>query len=136
MTDDKKVSETIDFDEATRVKADHHLITSINIIIFAYSVQFMTFPTYQELEKRSTERYARASCYATLLYTFVFVFTGIITVLMFGSDIKSNSLLNLAEEEGNVSIFCRVSYCVVLAFHIPYFFFTSKEFLLVAYDEI
>ena len=46
MTDDKKVSETVDFNEAILVKADHHLITSINIIIFAYSVQFMTFPTY------------------------------------------------------------------------------------------
>ena len=136
MTDDKKVSETVDFDEAIRVKGDHHLITSINIILFAYSIQFMTFPTYQELENRSTERYAKASCISTLIYSFVFVFTGTIAVLMFGSDLKADFLLNLAEREGNVSIFCRVSYCIVLAFHIPYFFFTSKEFLLVIYDEI
>lgn len=46
MTDDKKVSETVDFDEVIRVKGDHHLITSINIILFAYSIQWMTFPTY------------------------------------------------------------------------------------------
>ena len=55
---------------------------------------------------------------------------------MFGSDLKADFLLNLAEREGNVSIFCRVSYCIVLAFHIPYFFFSSKEFVLVIYDEI
>lgn len=55
---------------------------------------------------------------------------------MFGSDLKADFLLNLAEREGNVSIFCRVSYCIVLAFHIPYYFFSSKEFVLVIYDEI
>ena len=46
MSDDKKVGETLDLNEAILVKADHHLITSINILMFAYSVQFMTFPTY------------------------------------------------------------------------------------------
>ena len=31
---------------------------------------------------------------------------------------------------------CRASYCLVLTFHIPFFFFTIKEFTLVVYDEL
>lgn len=38
MTDEIKVSERIDLNEATRVKADHHLITAMNIIIFGFCV--------------------------------------------------------------------------------------------------
>jgi amino acid permease len=126
----------VDYDEVFSVKGDHHLITSMNIVIFAYAVQFMTFPTYSELENRSFERYSKASCISTLLYTSVFIFTGVVAMLLFGSDIEADFLVNLADREGNVSVFCRVSYCVVLAFHIPYFFFSSKEMCLVIYDEI
>ena len=58
MTDGKVVAETINFDELTRVKSDYHLITAISIMIFAYSIQFMVFPSYVELEKRSTVRHS------------------------------------------------------------------------------
>lgn len=96
----------------------------------------MTLPTYQELEKRSTERYSLASWISTLIYTSLFIFIGVVAMLLFGSDLEPEFLLNMAEREGNVSIFCRFSYCIVLAFHIPYFFFSCKEFLLVVYDEM
>lgn len=136
MTDENKVSETVDFNEATRVKGDHHLITAMNIIIFGFAIQFMTLPTYQELEKRTTERYSLASWISTLIYTSLFILIGVVAMLLFGSDLEPDFLLNMAEREGNVSIFCRFSYCIVLAFHIPYFFFSCKEFLLVIYDEV
>ena len=54
MTDSVAVSETVNMDELTRTKGDYHLITSVSILVFAYTIQFMVFPTYSELEKRST----------------------------------------------------------------------------------
>ena len=46
LTDGKNVSETIDMEEALRVKPSYKMVTSMYIIIFAYSVQFMVLPTY------------------------------------------------------------------------------------------
>ena len=38
MTDSVAVADTINMEEITRVKADHHLITSILIIFFALAI--------------------------------------------------------------------------------------------------
>ena len=55
---------------------------------------------------------------------------------MFGSDLKSDFLVNMASRDGSISIFIRASYIVILNVHIPYFFFTVKEYILVLIDEI
>ena len=46
----KVSSKPVDFDDLMRVKYDHHLITAWYILMFGYSLQFMVFPTYAELE--------------------------------------------------------------------------------------
>ena len=118
------------------MKGDYHLVTAISILMFAYSIQFMVFPTYVELEKRSTERYAWSSALSTLMYSIAFLSVSICGLLLFGSNLKADLLQNLAEKEGSLSIFLRSTYCLVLLFHIPYFFFSIKEYALVLYDEI
>lgn len=57
-------------------------------------------------------------------------------LLLFGSAIKADLLQNIATKDGAISIFLRSTYCMVLLFHIPYFFFAVKEYALVIYDEI
>ena len=104
--------------------------------MFAYSIQFMVFPTYAELEKRSTERYAWASILSTMIYSASFLMVSICGLLLFGSAIKADLLQNIATKDGAISIFLRSTYCMVLLFHIPYFFFAVKEYALVIYDEI
>ena len=37
---------------------------------------------------------------------------------------------------GKVSIFIRLSYSFLMLLHIPYFFFSVKEYVLVLYDEV
>ena len=37
---------------------------------------------------------------------------------------------------GNVSILIRLSYSFLMLLHIPYFFFSIKEYVLVLFDEI
>lgn len=61
ISDSETVAETVDFDELSQVKFDKHMLTAISIMLFAYSVQYMVFPAYVELEKRSTERFSQAS---------------------------------------------------------------------------
>ena len=118
------------------MKGDYHLVTAISILMFAYSIQFMVFPTYVELEKRSSERYAWSSIWATLIYSVAFLMVSICGLLLFGSSLKADFLQNIATKEGSISIFLRSTYCLVLLFHIPYFFFSIKEYTLVIFDEI
>ena len=96
----------------------------------------MVLPAYSELEKRSNERFAQASMIATGIYSAAFLAVGICGALLFGAGLYSDFLLNLAEHSGGISVFCRSSFCFVLMFHIPYYFFLVKEYLLVIYDEI
>ena len=133
---DKELSETVDIGDIFEIKSDYRMITSVNIMIFSYSIQFMVLPAYSELEKRTNERFATVSMISTALYTIAFVTLAIVGVLLFGSDIKSDLLVNLSKRPGAVSVFCRASYIFVLMFHIPYFFFAVKEYMLVMYDEI
>ena len=136
MTDKENILETVDFEDLTRVKASPHLITAFSILIFGYQFQFIIFPTYVELENRSTERMARANAYTLLIYSFIFIATGTMGLLMFQSDIDTDILVSLATRRGVVPLVIRSSFCILLMIHIPYYFFTMKEYTLVLYDEI
>ena len=49
---------------------------------------------------------------------------------------RPDLLDNLASRKSGVSIFLRTVYCLILLFHLPYIFFTLKEYALVVYDEL
>ena len=133
MRDDGKLREP--FPELAAIKVDYHLLTAISIFIFAYSYQFMVFPAYSELEQRSNARFAQVSLLSLLMYTFALISTGVISVLLFGKSLKADLLDNVAVRTGVVSIFIRTVYCFILVFHLPYIFFSVKEYSLVMYDE-
>ena len=87
IDDTQKISELVDFDDLMRMKVDKHLITSAFIILFAYSIQFMVFPTYVELEKKSNERFSRVIVGSSAIYTLAYLSLGVIGALMFGESL-------------------------------------------------
>lgn len=87
MDDTQKISATVDFDDLMRIKVDKHLITSVFIILFAFAIQFMVFPTYVELDKRSNERFGRVIVGSTAIYTLAYLACGIIGAMMFGESL-------------------------------------------------
>ena len=58
MRDDTPIGERANSGDLLKIKVDLNLITSMCIIIFAYSNQFQTFNTYGELNQSSNKRYA------------------------------------------------------------------------------
>ena len=130
------VAETFELEELLSVRTDYHLVTSVCILVFAFSMQFMVFPTYVELEKRSTSRYATVSKISTTIYTMAYLATAAAGVLLFGTKIQPDILTNIAKITGKVSIFIRLSYSFLMLLHIPYFFFSIKEYVLVLFDEV
>lgn len=55
---------------------------------------------------------------------------------MFGDNTNVNILLSMATKAGVASIILRIIFGLLLAVHIPYIFYVTKEALLVLIDEI
>lgn len=96
----------------------------------------MLFTSYEELEKRSTERYTQANMIYMLMQTIIFATISIVSMLLFGTDLSNNLLSDLALRAGAMSVIMRTAFCFLLFCQIPYFFIALKEYALAAIDEV
>ena len=127
---------TEDMSTMMAVKFDHKLLTAVSILLFAYTFQFMVFPAYVELDRRSNERFEKATILSLVIYTVALILTGLSSVFIFGGTLKPDLLDSFATRSGSLSIMVRFIYCAILGFHLPYIFFALKEYALVMYEEI
>jgi len=65
----------------------------------------------------------------------IYVSLGILSIYIFGSALKANVMTNVDEEKNVYSYVIRIAFLVVLACHIPYVFFPTKESFLIIVDE-
>ena len=65
----------------------------------------------------------------------IYISLGILSIYIYVSSLKSNVLTNVDEEQNTYSYIIRITFLVVLACHIPYVFYPSKEGLLIIFDE-
>ena len=112
----------------------------------------MAFPAYFELESRSNRQFACSSAIAIRIYTSALILTGVIwqnsnvkfcykflnlskfiSVLLFGEELRPDMLLNVATKTGWISVLVRIVYCLVQLFHLPFIFFSLKEYIIVMY---
>ena len=124
-----------DWSDIVEVKLDFNILTAISIFIFTYQNQFIVFPAYAELEDKTNDRFSQAYLVMVSIYAVILYSVGIISVLMFGKDISPDLLDNIATRSGSVSLVVRVLYCCIIMFHLPFYFITIKEYMLVTYDE-
>lgn len=122
--------------EMNELKVDANLFTAISIILFAYAYQFMVFPAYVELENRSNNRFEKVNLLTLAIYSVALILTGIFAVMIFGKSLKTDLLENMATQPGALSIMIRGIYTGILLLHLPYIFFTLKEYTLVMYEEV
>ena len=119
-----------------RVDLSMELITGFNIIVLAYAYHMNLFPTYNSLGQRKSQRNAmKAIGYGSVLSFIIYVSLGILSIYIFGSELKSSVLKNVDKEKNLYSYVIRIAFLVVLACHIPYIFFVYKESFLIIYDE-
>ena len=65
----------------------------------------------------------------------IYVALGFLGIYTFGTDLDSSVLDNVDEEDNVYSYIIRVMFLIVLACHIPYIFFPTKESFLIIVDE-
>ena len=115
---------------------DMKLITGFNIIVLAYAYHISLFPTYNSLGQNKSNRTAMSAvAISACLSLIIYVSLGVLSIYSFGSDLKASVLNNVDEEQNAYSYIIRISFLLVLACHIPYIFFPTKESFLIIFDE-
>ena len=108
----------------------------MNITTVAYAFQTSLFPTYNSLGENRSDRNALKTVTYGLVMTFsIYVSLGILSIYIFGSELHASVLQNVNAENNIYSLIIRIAFLVVLACHIPYVFFPTKESLLIMVDE-
>ena len=118
------------------IEFDMKLITGFNIIVLAYAYQINLFPTYNSLGVNKSKKTGMAAIViGSALSFFVYTSLGILSIYIFGSDVKANVMTNVDEEKNAYSYIIRIAFLLVLACHIPFIFFPTKESFLIIVDE-
>lgn len=68
--------------------------------------------------------------------TSLYLTVGILTLYVFGTDVHTSFMDNIALQVSLSSYIIRFTFIVVLICHIPYVFFSGKESVLICIDEI
>ena len=125
-----------DYGQYYEVTFDLNLVTGFNIIVLAMGYHTNLFPTYNAFgAKKSNKLGLQAIVVASVLSTLIYITLGILSIYIFGTDLEASVLDNVDQETNVYSYIIRACFLLVLAFHIPYIFFVTKESLLIIYDE-
>ena len=118
------------------IEYDMKLITGFNIIVLAYGFQTNLFPTYNSMgANRNRYTGIQAILIGALISLIVYVSLGLLSIYIFGSGLHANVMKNIDEEHNAYSYIIRIAFLVVLACHIPFVFFPTKESFLIIVDE-
>lgn len=119
-----------------RVDFSMALVTGFNIIVLAYSYQINLFPTYNSLGvNKNNKTGMKAVMIGNSLSFIIYVSLGVLGIYIFGTSLDTSVLDNVDEENNVYSVVIRVAFLLVLACHIPYVFFPTKESFLIIVDE-
>jgi hypothetical protein len=92
----------------------------------------LIYPAYTALqEKTEGNFYGMINRAAVVLFVY-FTAVGLMQLLAFGVDLKSDVLINFGQNGGYL---IRVSFTLIVISHIPFIFFPAKESMLVIVDE-
>lgn len=126
-----------DFRQYWRVDLDMELVTGFNTIVLAYAYQTNLFPTYRSLgANRNNDTAMRGILFGVTMSFFIYITLGILSIYTFGESLESDVFVNINEEDNAFSLTIRIAFLIVLACHIPYVFFPTKESFLIIIDEL
>ena len=125
-----------DGESMLHAKVDYHLITAFNIVLQAFSAQFMVMPAFSEMKRKSNARFGISSFISISLVALIFIAVAILGVYLFGESLTEDILTNMAQRKGSLSAILRSVFSVVLLLNVQFMFFAAKEQSLVLHDEI
>ena len=148
---------TVDYPQVyLEPKPGFKLLSAMSVFLIAFSCQQNLFPIFSELKEKNTRGLTIVFGSASFLVLTLYVIMSTISMYMFGSynDVESTILDMISDhqykpctarnEQGECiagdkpwqSYCLRILFLVVLFCHIPFIFFSGKEAILIAIDEL
>jgi len=125
-----------DYGQYYDIDFDMNLVTGLNIIISAYGFHTNLYPTYNSMgENKSAANGNKATAIGSSLSMTIYISLGILSIYTFGEELTTDVMDSINKESNGYSYIIRIAFMIVLALHIPFVFFPSKESLLIIVDE-
>ena len=123
---------TTSFDET---KLNLKFFGALPTIIASYSVHPSFFTAFSALRNKTTGNGLITAIMSVVILFSVYVLTPLIAFGVYGPNIKSNMLLNVAGDTGALPVVLLFLYMAIAVMHIPIIFFVGKEAVLIIFDE-
>jgi len=125
-------SNTANYDEANFTIESVAIAPSIFSI---YCLPTSFFTSFASLKSQSTKNGLRVTVLSLICCFLVFVVSSSLAFGIFGSNIKSNMLLNITQESGVIPVSLQLLFLVIAVIHIPIIFFNGKEAIMIMVAE-
>lgn len=112
------------------------MLANIPTILLSYAFQSAFFPAFESLSNKTDKKGLLASGLSMGFCFVIYMSISIISVLAFGTEIKSDVLLNLGVYSDFLTIILMIMFMIIAAMHIPIVFFVGKDSLLIIIDEL
>ena len=121
-----------------------HLETSLTWKFFSalptmvtiYTFQSSFFTAFSALKNKTKRNGQLADGSARIMMFLTYTISPLIAFALYGKNIKSNLLLNIAKDTGVIPIILMFLFMIIAALTIPIVFFIGKEAVLIIFDEI
>ena len=129
---DKLTAKLSDFLEPKSMS--YYFITIPNIFV-AFCFQPCFFPLFTSLKDRTSHNGMKFTVASFGFAFFVYILISILSLFIFGSEVRSDVLINISKSKYEFKYLLLVMYLVISAMHMPMVFFAGKEAVLNIYIE-
>ena len=111
-------------------------ISYLTTFATSYSIHPSFFTAFIALKNQNLKSGIKTAILAELTLFFVYISTPLISFGLYGANIKSNMLKNVADDTGVLSVVLLIIFLLIAVIHVPIIFFFGKEGLLIVFDEV
>jgi amino acid permease len=124
-------------------EADHldtsltwRFFSALPTFITVYTFQTSFFTAFTALKSKTKRNGQLADGGGRIVAFFTYTTSPLIAMGLYGKNIKSNLLLNIAKDTGALPVILMFLFMIISALTIPIIFFVGKEAILIIFDEI
>jgi hypothetical protein len=109
---------------------------SIPTMFTSLTIHTSYYVAFNLLKEKTTKNGIMAGVISYVIMMTVYQASSLISIGLYGNQIKSNMLVGLISAEGVLPIILLIMFLFIAVMHIPIIFYIGKEAVLIIFDEI
>jgi amino acid permease len=115
---------------------DLNMIASIPTFLTTYAFQATFFSAFSTLKNQTNKNGICADILGKLVAFIVYILSPVIAFQLYGENVSTNMLKNVAEESGVLPTILQILFLIIAVMHIPLIFYIGKENVLIMFDQL